>query len=183
MQNSCRIDGDPPPDVVTALYTTHYARMLRLAALFVDDPLTYEDVVQEAYVRAWTARHRIRDTDAALAYLTKTIMNVGRSARRRRALAQRHREREGAADVVTGIGHPSAAEEAFVTFTHDALVSAIRSLPRRQREVLALRYLLDMTEVQAAEVLGISRGSIKAYTSRALAAMQPIMEEWRDGSK
>jgi len=52
----------------------------------------------------------------------------------------------------------------------------MRSLQRRQREVLVLRYFADMTEAQVAETLGISLGSVKAYGSRGIAALRVAME-------
>jgi RNA polymerase sigma factor (sigma-70 family) len=55
-------------------------------------------------------------------------------------------------------------------------VAALARLPRRQREVVALRYLLDLTERQTADALGIGVGTVKSSTSRGLAALATLME-------
>jgi DNA-directed RNA polymerase specialized sigma24 family protein len=58
-----------------------------------------------------------------------------------------------------------------------ALIAAVRRLPARQREALVLRYFLDMTEDQAAEVMHVSRGTVKSATSRAIAKVGRMMKE------
>ena len=57
------------------------------------------------------------------------------------------------------------------------MVAAIRRLPARQREALLLRYYLDMTEDETARAMGVSRGTVKSATSRALAAIGRILKE------
>jgi RNA polymerase sigma factor (sigma-70 family) len=58
-----------------------------------------------------------------------------------------------------------------------AVVQALRRLPRRQREVLALRYYADMSEAEVAALLGIATGSVKAYASRGLERLALEMKE------
>ena len=57
-------------------------------------------------------------------------------------------------------------------------MAALKALPRRQREVLVLRYYLDLSEEQIADWLGVSKGSVKQHASRATAALQKRMEAW-----
>jgi RNA polymerase sigma factor (sigma-70 family) len=57
------------------------------------------------------------------------------------------------------------------------VLDALQQLPRRQREVLALRYYLDLSEAEIADALGISRGAVKSHASRGSAALRPILEE------
>jgi RNA polymerase sigma factor (sigma-70 family) len=59
---------------------------------------------------------------------------------------------------------------------HEVLV-AIRRLPPRQREAVILRYYLDMTEDQAAQSMGVSRGTVKSATSRGIAALARMLKE------
>jgi len=63
------------------------------------------------------------------------------------------------------------------------VLEALRRLPRRQREVLALRYYLDLSEAEIAEMLGISRGAVKSHASRGVAALRtdlaPTLQEDR----
>jgi RNA polymerase sigma factor (sigma-70 family) len=63
------------------------------------------------------------------------------------------------------------------TEEHRAMLAAIRRLPARQREALVLRYYLDMTEDQAAQAMGVSRGTVKSATSRAIAAVGRMLKE------
>ena len=57
------------------------------------------------------------------------------------------------------------------------MLDALRTLPERQREVLALRYFLDLTEADIASTLGISRGAVKTHASRGVAALRTLMED------
>ncbi|MHB8185345.1 MAG: sigma-70 family RNA polymerase sigma factor [Dermatophilaceae bacterium] len=71
---------------------------------------------------------------------------------------------------------PSAETLALEHGTGDRLVAALGRLPRRQREVLTLRYFVDLSEVQIAEALHISPGSVKAHAHRGLAALRADVE-------
>ncbi|KRV47636.1 RNA polymerase subunit sigma-24 [Wenjunlia vitaminophila] len=156
-------------DHLTETYRAHYRSLLGLAALLLDDTASCEDVVQEAFIRVHSARNRVRDPDKTLAYLRQTVVNLSRSALRRRILGLRLLSKP-MPDMA------SAEEGAYEQLERDQLVKALRGLQRRQREVLVLRYFADMTEAQTAETLGISVGSVKAYGSRGIAALRVAME-------
>jgi RNA polymerase sigma-70 factor (sigma-E family) len=156
-------------DHLTETYRAHYRSLLGLAALLLDDTASCEDVVQEAFIRVHSARSRVRDPEKTLAYLRQTVVNLSRSALRRRIL--------GLKLLAKPMPDMASAEEgAYEILERDQLKAAMRSLQRRQREVLVLRYFADMTEAQVAETLGISLGSVKAYGSRGLAALRVAME-------
>ena len=156
-------------DRLTETYRAHYGSLLRLAALLLDDVHACEDVVQEAFVRVHLARHRLREPERTLAYLRQTVVNLSRSTLRRRIMGLARLPRPVAED-------DTADEGARTVLERDALVRALRELPRRQREVIVLRHYADMTELQVAEVLGLSVGSVKAYGSRGLLALRARME-------
>ncbi|MDI2127872.1 SigE family RNA polymerase sigma factor [Yinghuangia seranimata] len=156
-------------DLLTETYRAHYGTLMRLAALLLDDPHSCEDVVQEAFVRVHVARHRLREPDKTLAYLRQTVVNLSRSTLRRRLMAMRLMPRPV-------LDEPAAEEGAHEVLERDALVRVLRDLPRRQREVIVLRYYADLTEVQVADLLGLSVGSVKAYGSRGLDALRVRME-------
>ncbi|MFD7915336.1 SigE family RNA polymerase sigma factor [Streptomyces sp. NPDC059752] len=156
-------------DHLTATYQAHYRSLLGLAALLLDDTASCEDVVQEAFIRVHSARNRVRDREKTLAYLRQTVVNLSRSALRRRILGLKLLSKP-MPDMA------SAEEGAYDQLERDDLIKAMRGLQRRQREVLVLRYFADMTEVQVAETLGISLGSVKAYGSRGIAALRVAME-------
>ena len=73
---------------------------------------------------------------------------------------------------------PSAETSGLSGDVHRELTDAVRALPRRQREVVVLRYFLDLSEHQIAEWLGISNGSVKRHASRATTALNKQMEAW-----
>ncbi|MET9429105.1 MULTISPECIES: SigE family RNA polymerase sigma factor [unclassified Streptomyces] len=156
-------------DHLTETYRAHYRSLLGLAALLLDDTASCEDVVQEAFIRVHSARRRVRDPEKTLAYLRQTVVNLSRSALRRRILGLKLLSKP-MPDMA------SAEEGAYDQLERDALIKAMRGLQRRQREVLVLRYFADMTEAQVAETLGISLGSVKAYGSRGIAALRVAME-------
>jgi RNA polymerase sigma-70 factor (sigma-E family) len=156
-------------DLLTETYRAHYRSLLGLAALLLDDTASCEDVVQEAFIRVHAARSRVREPEKTLAYLRQTVVNLSRSALRRRILGLRLLPKP-MPDMA------SAEEGAYEALERDQLKAALRALQRRQREVLVLRYFADMTEAQVADMLGISVGSVKAYGSRGLAALRVTME-------
>ncbi|MEU5595603.1 SigE family RNA polymerase sigma factor [Streptomyces sp. NPDC020298] len=156
-------------DHLTETYRTHYRSLLGLAALLLDDTASCEDVVQEAFIRVHSARKRVRDPEKTLAYLRQTVVNLSRSALRRRILGLKLLSKP-MPDMA------SAEEGAYDSLERRDLIKAMKGLQRRQREVLVLRYFADMTEAQVAETLGISLGSVKAYGSRGIAALRVSME-------
>ncbi|HWL37892.1 MAG TPA: SigE family RNA polymerase sigma factor [Frankiaceae bacterium] len=153
-------------DDLAALYAAHYGSLVRLAALLLDDTAGCEDVVQDAYVRVHG--RRMDDPDKALAYLRQTVVNLARSTLRRRLVARRLTPRPERTDV---------EDAAYATVERDALVQALRALPRREREAVVLRHVADLTEVQTANVMGCSVGSVKGYTSRGLARLGTHLKE------
>ncbi|MFE8939924.1 SigE family RNA polymerase sigma factor [Streptomyces sp. NPDC007872] len=171
---SPRTSGEGAPavgttvDHLTETYRAHYRSLLGLAALLLDDTASCEDVVQEAFIRVHSARKRVREPEKTLAYLRQTVVNLSRSALRRRILGLKLLSKP-MPDMA------SAEEGAYDRLEREDLIKAMRGLQRRQREVLVLRYFADMTEVQVAETLGISLGSVKAYGSRGMAALRVAM--------
>lgn len=155
-------------DHLTETYRAHYRSLLGLAALLLDDTASCEDVVQEAFIRVHSARKRVRDPEKTLAYLRQTVVNLSRSALRRRILGLKLLSKP-MPDMA------SAEEGAYDLLERDSLIKAMKGLQRRQREVLVLRYFADMTEAQVASTLGISLGSVKAYGSRGIAALRVAM--------
>lgn len=151
------------------LYRQHRMRLIRLATLLVDEPGTAEDVVQEAFTglhRHWSG---LRDEAGALGYLRTAVVNGSRSVLRRRRTARSY--------VPPHQGNARSAESlVMLTAEHQAVVAALRQLPSRQREVLVLRYYGGMSEAEIALATGVSRGTVKSSASRALDALERILE-------
>ncbi|HEY2191532.1 MAG TPA: SigE family RNA polymerase sigma factor [Actinomycetospora sp.] len=160
----------PPegPRTLEDLYREHRMRFVRLAILLVDDPATAEDVVQEAFTGLHRHWGRLRDENAALGYLRTAVVNGSRSVLRRRRTAREYTPPH-TADA------RSAESLAMLSAEHQAVVSALGQLPRRQREVLVLRYYGGLSEAEIAEATGISRGTVKSTASRGLDAISKIV--------
>jgi RNA polymerase sigma-70 factor (sigma-E family) len=154
---------------VTALYGTHYRALVRLAALLVRDVATAEEVVQESFIAMHASWRRLRDTDKALSYLRQSVVNKSRSVLRHRVVIDRNAPKPPP-DV------PSAEQGAINLLERSAVVSALRTLPVRQREALVLRYYADLSEAQIASVMGISRGAVKSHTARAMTSLRSVLE-------
>ena len=154
---------------VTAIYSEHYRSLVRLAAFLVRDTSTAEEVVQDSFVAMHGAWRRLRDTDKALSYLRQSVVNRSRSVLRHRMVVNKNTPKPPP-DM------PSAEHGAIIQLERSAVVSALRSLPDRQREALVLRYYGDLSEAQIASVMGISRGAVKSHTARAMAALRAVLE-------
>lgn len=165
----------PSADAYEELFEGHFWGLVRLARLLgADDP---EDLAQEAFVRLHRKLGDLRDPNAALAYLRSTVCNLSRNRLRHLRMA-RSRHRYLAERGESAIAESSSADQAVI---HDEsireLLQALRELPRRQRETVVLRYWLDLSERETAETLGIATGTVKAHTSRAMAALTEKMEK------
>jgi RNA polymerase sigma-70 factor (sigma-E family) len=154
---------------VTAMYSTHYRSLVRLAALLVRDVATAEEVVQDSFMAMHGAWRRLRDNDKALSYLRQSVVNRSRSVLRHRVVVDRNAPKP-APDM------PSAEQGALTLLERTAVVTALRSLPPRQREALVLRYYGDLSEAQIASAMGISRGAVKSHTARAIASLRTVLE-------
>ena len=162
-----------PDTALEQLYAAHWRQLVRLSVLLVRDQATAEEVVQDAFVAVHRRWSRLRDHDRGLAYLRQAVVNHSRSALRHRAVVARHAAREQLAPVL-----PGADEHALTGARRAAVLDAMRALPERQREVLALRYYLDLSEAQIADALGISRGAVKSHASRGSAALRGLLSDY-----
>ncbi|NYI05966.1 sigma-70 family RNA polymerase sigma factor [Allostreptomyces psammosilenae] len=163
--------GAAPRPTITDLYHAHRLDMVRLAVLLVDDLHTAEDVVQDAFMAVYR-RHgsSLTDLNDAAAYLHTSVVNAARSVLRRRRTARGYSPpREASA--------APSDEQVLLREEHREVLAALRLLTRRQREVLVLRYWSDLSELQIADTLGVSRGSVKSTASRALDALEKRLRE------
>lgn len=159
-------------EAIVGLYTAHYRSLVRLAALLLHDTAAAEDVVQDAFVAMHKSWRRLRDPDNALAYLRQSVVNRSRSRLRHLKVEDRKAPRP-MPDA------PSAEYGAIHSVERSAVMTALRGLPRRQREVLVLRYYSDLSEAQIADALAISNGAVKSHASRGIAALRDRLEAER----
>lgn len=133
---------------LAGLFELHYASMLRLAVLLgADDP---ENVVAEAYYQIYRKWRRLRDAEAAEAYLRSTVCNLTRMRIRHLQVARKHVQ-QPPSDVVA-----SAESTALLRDDQRVLIDALQQLPARQREALVLRHWLGLKESEIAAAMGIS---------------------------
>jgi RNA polymerase sigma-70 factor (sigma-E family) len=137
--------------------------LVRLAGAFTGDPGVSEEVAQAALERVFV---RWRRLDDPLAYTRQVVVNMCRD----RGRGASRRERVGLPPTDAPAPDLIAAHD-----DRDQLVRAVRALPYRQRAVLVLRFWHDLTEQQAADVLGIRPGTVKSQTSRALQRLREIL--------
>jgi RNA polymerase sigma-70 factor (sigma-E family) len=155
---------------VVAVFEVHYAHLVRLARHLVHDPAEAEDVVMDAFAglnRHWS---HVRRTEDAVVYLRASVVNGSRSRLRRLRVAREKRHTQLELDAAP------AEQLAMIHLEHEAVIRALRTLPRRQREVLVLRYYDGATEAEIAETLGIGLGSVKTHASRGLRAVADQLE-------
>jgi RNA polymerase sigma-70 factor (sigma-E family) len=157
---------------VSALFDRHYVPLVRLARLLVDDRATAEDVVMDAFLSLHRHWNTLNTRDSAYAYLRASVLNGGRSQLRQRRVRRRHdtgstEDRLGPDDLATAHA------------THATVMGAVRALPYRQRQVLVLRFYLELSEAEVAEVLGIGLGTVKQHSSRGLAKLAKALEATR----
>ncbi|MFE1247003.1 RNA polymerase sigma factor [Streptomyces sp. NPDC058735] len=166
----------PPADLereagLARLFELHYSSMLRLAHLLgADDP---ENVVAEAYYQIYRKWQRLRDVEAAEAYLRSTVCNLIRMRIRHLQVARKHAETEPDETAA------SAESTALLRDDQRVLVDALQQLPPRQREALVLRHWLGLKESEIAATMGISCGSVKTHMSRGTTALTQAMEARR----
>ena len=165
--------GADAAEAVAALYRAHAVGLIRLAIIMLGDRAAAEDVVQEAFLGLYRHWGGLHDTAGSLPYLRTTVLNGCRSALRREA----RRDRRERAHGWSGPDWNTAEYQVLLAEEHRATLAAIRRLPDRQREALALRFYLDMPEEHVAEAMGISRGTVRSATSRALAALAQMLRE------
>ena len=174
MMASIAADESPPPhdgalDDLTAVYRGHYRSLVRLASLLVGDVGVCEEIVQDAFVRTFQQPPRLREGDRLPAYLRSAVLNGARSHLRHRLVRRRHL-------IAVPEPAPGADHSAMASVETDRVLAALRSLPARQREVLVLRYYLDLSEADIAATLGIAPGSVKTHAHRGLATLGDRLE-------
>ena len=157
---------------LAALHRDQYRSLVKLASLLIDDRGTCEEVVQDAFVAVFRSTARVRDAHRLPAYLRSAVLNGARSHLRKRDVRTRlHAVRTDDA--------ASAEASALVDDDRHAMLVALRSLPDRQRDVLVLRFYLELSEAEIAETLGIGTGTVKTHTRRGLAALAEQLESRR----
>lgn len=148
---------------VVTLVERHERRAYRTALALVGEDSGANDVMQDAFVQAFRTVHRLREEVAFSTWLYRAIVWE----------ARRYARRNQWRKVLHPLGRATAAsrDETEPVAMRLDLVRAVASLPRRQREVVALRFYLDLTEAEVARTLGCPVGTVKSRAARALATL------------
>lgn len=162
---------------ISMLYESHWNGLVRLAWLLLRDQQAAEDVAQDAYIATYRNWGKLRDEEAAVAYLRRCAVNGARSVLRHQTVVRRETLAEaGRADASGRLAAPGSDVSALARLDGDRLMSELATLPDRQREVIVLRYYSDLSESQIAEALNISPGSVKTHAYRGLRSLRDRME-------
>ena len=143
-----------------ACFDRLFTRAFHVALRIVGDKGEAEDVAAEALARTLRSWRKVRSLDAPEAWVVRVTTNLAIDSVRRR------RRRSG------GSALPEAAGLDDVADARVDLHALLRSLPQRQREVVALRYLADMSEAETAAALGIALGTVKRHANRGITRMR-----------
>ena len=162
----------------TSFYIETRDRCLRAVYASTGELHLAEDLVAEAYARALTGWSKVSKHPAPAAWIVRTALNLHVSWWRRRrrehsvGLPQDAPEHFDAAAVRASSGYEGGGPDGAGSMPDPALLAALSSLPRRQREVVVLRILLDLDTAATAQELGMAQGTVKVHLSRALAALR-----------
>jgi RNA polymerase sigma factor (sigma-70 family) len=161
-----------PWDCLESVYEDHFVELQVLARRLLRDPSGASDLVHEAFVRVYATSRRPETEPELLRYLARTVINLSREQQRRSLFRAGLRRRLEQAAL-----NARSSEEAHVD---DQILGHIAQLPRRQREVILLRYWMDLTTEETAALLGISDGAVKTHAARARAALQLALANTRN---
>jgi RNA polymerase sigma-70 factor (sigma-E family) len=156
-----------PVAAFTAFAQESSPALYRIAYLLCGDPHRAHDLVQLALERTYKAWRRVGDGDP-FAYARRVLATA-------RIDTWRRTRREVLSDDPVGGEGPVAPSSDLEIAERDRLMRALLALPVKQRRVVVLRYLLDRSELQTADELGLSVGTVKSTASRALARLRTLV--------
>jgi RNA polymerase sigma-70 factor (sigma-E family) len=168
MTRSLRLATETGQDAFSRAVTDHHVALARFAYQLCGDVTMAEDVVAEAYSRVWPRWRRGR-VDDLVPYLRRAVVNEVYGRGRRRAVERRHAERAG--------DRPGTGQFEAHVGERDALAAALDRLPLRQRVVVVLRVVNDLSEQDTADLLGVPQGTVKSRLSRALDTLRRTLED------
>jgi RNA polymerase sigma factor (sigma-70 family) len=169
--------SSPKPDraaAVSALYAEHVLGLVRLAHVMLGSQQAAEDIVQEAFLGLYRRWLHLDDQAKALQYVRSAVLNGCRSALRTSRYTHPGPMPENSSQ------HPTASSAESAVLTDEErrqIIAALRLLPSRQREVLALRFYLDLPDDQIAAAMNIRQSTVRSTAHRGLAALGRALRE------
>jgi RNA polymerase sigma factor (sigma-70 family) len=165
----CRGVSHEEPDFAS-FYAQSRDDCLRTVLATVGDVDTAQDLIAEAFARAWASWRKVSRHPAPRAWMVRTALNAGVSSWRK------HRRDQ----PLLGEDRVAAAADGLVVPIGRELLAALQRLPERQRQVIALRIFLGLDTAGTARALGIAPGTVEAHLSRGLATLRdelPALQE------
>jgi RNA polymerase sigma-70 factor (ECF subfamily) len=155
---------------------TRHAPAARRLAVLSGAGSDADDVVQEAFVKAFRSLSSFRDGAEFRPWLLRIVLNESRNLHRGKS-RRSERERRVVREEYRLVAGPDPAEVTLGAERREVLLGAIRSLPEELREVVTCRYLLELSESETAEVLGIRNGTVKSRLHRSLARLREALPD------
>lgn len=149
-------------DEFEVFFRREYRQVVGLAFVLCGDRQRAEDLAQEAFAAAHRDWKRIGGYERPGAWVRRVVANRAVSLRRRRAAEAR---------ALFRFGGQRAASEQVLPDDDERVWEAVRALPRRQAQVVALCYLEDLSTAEIAAVLGFTEGTVKTHLRRARASL------------
>jgi RNA polymerase sigma-70 factor (ECF subfamily) len=170
------VEPSPSPDLIV---TAHYGRLRRLCRLLLGDAQEAEDGVQGVFLKGHEAEILGRAPLDWGAWLTRVAVNACRDRRRAGGWMRLRLRSTHVDDLPLVADTPAPSDVAIGEDTRRRIWAAFRTLPRRQQEVFALRYIEEQSTSDVALALGLSQGSVKRHLFRALRHLRGALEDAR----
>ena len=161
-------------DAYAQLVRAYQPMAVRLAHLIGGGSADADDAAQEGFVKAYRSLHKHRDGAPLRPWVLQIVANEARNRRRSAGRRQRY-ELALVEDRTSGGAAPSPEAAVLATESRAAVLAAVEALPRAQRDVVACRYLLGLSESETAAVLALAPGTVKSRLARALDKLRPAL--------
>jgi RNA polymerase sigma factor (sigma-70 family) len=158
-----------PPSELVAFCRSEHPRLVGLLGLYCGDRDVAEDIAQEVLVRVCREWGRVRKLDSPQAWAYRVGTNLAHSHFRRRGVERRALRRL----AIRTEAEPSLSPGPE---SGDEIMGALAQLPHRQRTAILVRYYLDLSVRDAAEVMGCPEATVKTLTRRGLRALGEVVD-------
>jgi RNA polymerase sigma factor (sigma-70 family) len=158
------------------LVRPHQEIAFRVAYVITRNAADAEDATQDGLVKAWRALGRFRAGEPMRPWLLQIVANEARNRRRSAGRREHLALRALAASTSSGEAAPPPEEATLAADERARLLAALEQLSGEAREVLACRYLLQLSEEETAAALDVARGTVKSRSARALERLRETVE-------
>lgn len=150
----------------SALYETHFAQLTAQIYAYLGDGTEAQDLVQEAFLRAWQRWNTISGYDDPISWVRRVAWNLAASRHRRNTVRRRFLMKSKPPEPAPG-ANPD----------HVALVKALSQIPAKQRRAVVMHYLADMPIADIATATGARPGTVKSWLHRARNELAALLRD------